>query len=224
MGGHAARQTGGAPRSRRIVCKIPSRKLGRIVAVHSFLARDYVLLMEYDPQISLYREQPCKIRFRHDGRLHVCTPDFLVVDRAGDRRLIRLKPAAQSIAEDDAAFLRAVSNICRERGFDLTIVHEADIRQEPRLRNIGLLRRYSRTELGMRHRLLCRDFFRLTPAPTLGALIESLRDHDVVCPEAVAHTLIWHGVMSTDLDRPLDRQSVIQPAACGFWGNEVERC
>ena len=223
-GDHAAQQIGGAPRSRRIVCKIPSRKLNRIVAVHSFLARDYVLLLEYDPQISLYREQPCKVRFRHNGKVRVCAPDFLVVDRAGTLRLIRLKPKSWAIDEDDAILLHAISNICREHGFEFTIIPEAEIRRQPRLHNLGLLRRYSRTELGMRHRLLCRDFFRLTPAPTLGALIESLRDHDIACPEAVAHALIWHGVMSTDLERPLDRQSVIQPAACGFWGNEVEEC
>lgn len=225
-GGQAARQTG-APRSRRVVCKIPSQKMRRIVPVNSFLARDYVLLMEYNPQVRLYREQPCNIRFRYGGKVRVCTPDFLVVDRTGARRFVRLKPESWAIAEDDAAFLHAVSCICQEHGLEFTLVHEADIRRQPRLHNIGLLRRYSQTEPGMQHRLLCREFLRHTPAPTLGALIETFRDHDIACPEAVAHALIWHGVISTDLNRPLDRQSVIkpaQPAAGGFLGNEVERC
>lgn len=223
-GGHAARQTGGAPRSRRVVCKIPSQKMRRIVAVHSFLARDYVLLMEYDPQISLYREQPCKISYLHDKKMRAFVPDFLVVDRAGVRRLVRLKPESWAIAEDDEVILRTVSNICRANGFEFTLIPEGEIRRQPRLHNIGLLRRYSLTELGMRHRILCREFFRLTPAPTLGALIGFFRKQNIVCPEAVAHAFIWHGLISTDLNIPLDGQSVLQPAACGFLGHEVERC
>jgi hypothetical protein len=224
MGCHAARQTGGAPRSRRIVCKIPSRKLGRIVAVHSFLARDFALLLEYDCEVTSYREHPCKISYLHDNKVRAFVPDFLVVDRAGVRRLVRLKPESWAIAEDDEVILRTVSNICRANGFEFILIPEAEIRRQPRLHNIGLLRRYSLTELGMRHRILCREFFRLTLAPTLGALIEFFCEQNIVCPEAVAHAFIWHGVISTDLNIPLDGQSVIQPTACGFLGNEVEGC
>lgn len=224
MGVHTARQTGGALRSRRIVCKIPSRKLGRIVAVHSFLARDFVLLLEYDHEVTSYCEQPCKISYLHDNKVRAFVPDFLVIDRAGVRRLVRLKPESLAIVEDDEVILRTVSNICRANGSEFTIIPEAEIRRQPRLHNIGLLRRYSLTELGMRHRILCREFFRLTPTPTLGALIEFFREQNILCPEAVAHAFIWHGVISTDLNISLAGQSVIQPAAWGFLGSEVEQC
>jgi hypothetical protein len=226
-GVHAARQTGGAPRSRRIVCKIPSRKLGRIVPVNSFLERDCVFILEYDHEVTFYREQPCKISYLHDNKVYAFVPDFLVVDRASVRRFVRLKPASRVIAEDDEVVFKMVSNICRTHGFEFTIIPEANIRRQPRLHNIGLLRRYSLTELGVRHRILCREFFRLTPTPTLGALIEFFRDQGIVCPEAVAYAVIWHGIFSTDLSLPLDTQSVIQPAQLatdGFWGSEVERC
>lgn len=216
-----------APRSRRVVCKIPSQKLNRIVRAISFLARDCVFILEYDREVTFYREQPCKISFRHDGKVRVCTPDFLVVDRAGDRRFIRLKPASRAIAEDDTAFFKTVLSICREQGFDFTVIPEADIRQQPRLNNIGILRRYSLTELGIRHRILCREFFHLTPTTTLGVLIEFFRDQGIACPEAVAYAFIWHDVISTDLSLPLNAQSVIQPAQLtteGFSGSEVERC
>lgn len=216
-----------APRSRRVVCKIPSQKMRRIVPVNSFLARDFVLLLEYDPEVTSYREQPCKISYLYENKVRAFVPDFLVVDRAGVRRYVRLKPISRAIAEDDEVVFKMVSNICRAHGFEFTIIPEADIRQQPRLHNIGLLRRYSLTELGVRHRILCREFFRLTPTPTLGALIEFFRDQGIACPEALAYAFIWHGILSTDLNLPLDAQSVIQPAQFatdGFSGNEVERC
>jgi hypothetical protein len=193
----------------------------------SFLARDFILLLEYDHEVASYRELPCKIRFQYDGKVRVCTPDFLIVDRAGDRRFIRLKPTSRAIAEDDAAFFKTVLSICREQSFDFVIIPEADIRQQPRLHNVGLLRRYSLTELGIRHRILCREVFRLSTTSTLGTLIEFFRDRGVNSPEAVAYAFIWHGMISTDLTRPLNVQSVIQPArfaTASFLGNEVERC
>lgn len=215
------------PRSRRVVCKFPSRKLNRIVCAVSFLARDYILLLEYDHDIAFYQEQPCKIHFQHNGKVRVCAPDFLVVNRAGDRCFIRIKPVIRVIAEEDHAFFKTVSNICRERGFDFIIALENDIRQQPRLSNIGLLRRYSLTELGIRHRILCREFFSVSPVHPLGALISFFSDNGIIEPEAVAYALIWHGVISTDLNRPLDAQSLLQPACFTtsvFLGSEVNQC
>ena len=57
---------------------IPSSKLGRMVHWKSALVRDYIYLLEYDPYVLSYEEQPCTIAYSYRGQSHTYTPDFLV--------------------------------------------------------------------------------------------------------------------------------------------------
>ena len=61
---------------RKVIGKFPSIKNGRMVWWESQIERDYLYLLEIDPDVVSYEEQPLKIRYYLDGEPHLYTPIF----------------------------------------------------------------------------------------------------------------------------------------------------
>jgi hypothetical protein len=69
-------------RGGNIVGHFPSLKLGRMVAFESLIERDFIYLLDYEPAVEHFSEQPLVIRYQHAGKKRQYTPDFHVVYRA----------------------------------------------------------------------------------------------------------------------------------------------
>jgi hypothetical protein len=70
---------------RKNIGKTPSLKAGRPVWWESLLERDYIVLLEFDPDVITFVEQPFRVRYSFEGRVRHYTPDFLVERKTSGR-------------------------------------------------------------------------------------------------------------------------------------------
>lgn len=200
---------------RSLTGRISAQDNGRL-GFESSLERDWLLCLDFDPAVTLIREQPFSILYEFDGSERRYTPDVLAQYSApnGEGRVIvyEVKPLANLRAEFTQYKLRFKKAIalCRENGWRFKIVTEAHIRT-PFLKNAHFLRKYRRSAI----QELYRD-----------QLIYSIRALGVTTPQALlafaytyeekrmgALTELWRMVASreiiTNFNEPLTMSSHI---------------
>ena len=193
---------------RKNLGKFASVKTGRVAWYESLLERDYMYLLDYERDVSYWHEQPLRIRFSHGGKVHRYTPD-LEVHRASQKQLIEVKPKHQVDSGKWDVLFSAASSVCEQEGYEFLVVTDEIIREEPRLENVKLLWKYSRTEVRPQHQILCNQCFqsRKDELVTLGDLIQLFtRKH---LPTQTLYSLLFWGALDFDLMQPLDRCSQI---------------
>ena len=186
---------------RKVIGKFPSVKAGRPVWWESQLERDYIHLLEFDPDVVTYREQPLRIHCLLDGKVRKYTPDFLVERRAGRKQIVEVKPEEVAIREKYQRFFRAVASVCEKEGYDFLTATEKLIRTQPRLDNVKFLHRYARATILPQHLIECRRFFIECREPSLGLLAEYLSAKGIA--KQVAYALVHQGAVTVDLNAPL---------------------
>lgn len=115
-------------------------------AFESSLERDWLELLDFDPDVLKLRTQPFTIWHEVDGVLRPYTPDVQTLWKRGsfeETVVYEVKPRATLQAEwaDFKPRFRAATRHCKERGWRFKIVHETHIRT-PLLKNAKFLRRY----------------------------------------------------------------------------------
>ncbi len=73
------------------VGQFPSMKMNRMIAFESLLERDFIYLLDYDPGITWFEEQPVRIEYVQEEKLRHYTPDFLLLEQ-GHQVLVECKP------------------------------------------------------------------------------------------------------------------------------------
>src|SRR5919197_4727077 len=69
--------------SRSLTGLVPNPRTQAMTAFESSLERDFLLLLDFDPDVELYEEQPLKITYHDEaGQRRTYTPDVLVRYRA----------------------------------------------------------------------------------------------------------------------------------------------
>ena len=135
---------------KKIIGKFPSLKLGRLIWWESQIERDYIYLLEFDPAVISYEEQPIRISYHLNGKERHYTPDFLV--RQADRNLIvEVKQEKEALKEENQRLFNIVGAICARDDYEFIVVTDKMIRVQPRLDNIKLLTRYQRTPIHDSH-------------------------------------------------------------------------
>jgi len=130
-------------RGGNIVGHFPSMKMKRMVAFESLIERDYLYLLDYEPEIEWFEEQPLTIEYGYDGKVLGYTPDFHIVE-AGRDALVECKPLAFLDRDDNQRKFGVARTWCRNRGWAFRVVTDEDIRAGFRLENVKLLTRYAR--------------------------------------------------------------------------------
>jgi len=186
---------------RKVIGKFPSVKTGRPVWSESPLERDYIFLLEFDPDVVFYREQPLRLHYLLDGTVCTYTPDFLVERSSGAKQIVEVKPEKVALGEEYGRFSRAVASVCEKEGYEFLTATEKLIRTQPRLDNVKLLHRYARATILPQHLIECRRFFIECRKPSLGLLAEYLSAKGIA--KQVAYALVHQGVVTADLNAPL---------------------
>ena len=185
-----------------ITGSFPSLKLGRMVAFESTLERDYLYLLDFEPSVTTFEEQPLTITYEHDGKVRRYTPDFLI--READREvLVECKPAAKLEHNDNPLKFAAARIYCEERGWSFRVVTDMELRRGYLLENIKRLTYYARatvpTDLAFAVTHLCHESEGLT-------IIEIVDQLPQFGPEQVT-VAVWHLVYHHHLrlspNRPL---------------------
>jgi hypothetical protein len=162
----ARRLTNATPN--KVIGRFPSVKMGRAIWWESQIEGDYIYLLEIDPDVVAYKEQPFRIKLEMSGSKRSYVPDFLVVRKSG-RQIVEVKPVEKVTTEENSLLFPVVRQIAAEQRYQYVVVTDGMIRVQPRLNNIKLLFRYARTEIRPQHQL---------------AIINLLQDHRASIAEA----------------------------------------
>ena len=130
-------------RGRNVIGRFPSIKMARMIAFESLIERDFIYLLDHDPEVVWFEEQPLSIPYHHEGRALSYTPDFHLVK--GDRHvLVECKPDRFVDKEENRRKFAAARDWCGQHGWVFRIVTGDQVRTGPRLQNVKLLTRYAR--------------------------------------------------------------------------------
>jgi hypothetical protein len=195
---------------RKNIGKFPSLKNGRAVWYESLLERDFMHLLEADPDVISYKEQPFKIRYALNGKIHLYTPDLLVARRL-KRQIAEVKPEVEAVTEEFQQLIRCVAPICGKDGYEYLVMTEKQIRMQPRLKNIKLLQKYSRARVNYKAQLDAYAFF----AKRKEAALNEVFDYFAYTGAAknIVYALIYWGVLSIDLNRAISPNSIVRLSA-----------
>lgn len=126
-----------------VIGRFPSVKMKRMIAFESLIERDYLYLLDYDPDVEWFEEQPLTIEYQHEGKILHYTPDFHLVEQARDT-LIECKPDKLVDTDENRRKFAVAHDWCRQRGWEFRVVTDLQVRAGFRLQNIKLLTRYAR--------------------------------------------------------------------------------
>ena len=186
----------------------PSLKTGRMIWFESFLERDFIYWLEFDPSVVTFAEQPFTLAYQHLGKTRRYTPDFHVRYAAEQDVLVECKPTVFVETEENQLKFSAAQAWCAERGWSFRVVTEADVRQEPRLANIKLLMRYAR--LGVTPQIQSQVFAALAAASrlSLGQIARLLEPADpTAAVPGVLHLAARHTIAVALDDAPLSLET-----------------
>lgn len=189
----------------RVVGKFPSRKSKRSLHWESQLERDRMCLLEFDPDVISFREQPETFDLLVEGQRYAYTPDIEVITRDGVV-IEEIKPASR--LDQFEPLFAAMSEEMIKRGICFRVITDTVIRLEPRLFNVKYLLRFR--HYGIPEPVLAWSdaFLEENPEPTFGLL---QRELDEVCaPRWMAWTLLAHHIIETDMDAVINTASPIK--------------
>lgn len=200
--------TNGCPRKH--IGRFPSLKSKTSEWFESLLERDMLHLLEIDPGVVFFRTQPLIIKWTTSDQPHFHIPDILVV-RRNTKQIIEVKPEEKTLEEEFILRTKYVSAICRQRGFEYCVVTEKFIQQEPRLSNVKLLFKYSRTDLSQSHQAQLYGFFKERETATVREL-ETIFGFTRIARNIVYALMYW-GHLTVDLNHSISSDSVVMLSA-----------
>lgn len=204
---------------------VANRRDGRMVASESSLERDLLVLLDFDPAVERYEEQPVRIEYRDArGRRRTYTPDVLVHFRQDIAMPgVTLSPLLYEVKYRKDLFdkwreikpkVRAGRAYARERGWRFKLITEREIRT-PYLQSVKFLRQYRRLQPGDAERRLLLDRLREVGESDPESLLLAIHPEPVKRAELLP--TLWHlvavGDIYADLNEPLTMRSPIRAVA-----------
>lgn len=141
----------GKPRSRKVVSrsrsigtgKFPSWKMGRMIQWESIHERNAFCLLDANPSVTKFSEQPCEITYSLGGQARKHYPDILVETLAGTE-LWEVKPGAADIDGETRLRTMLMERDLPALGYRYRMVLGSDLSSEPLLSNSRLILRWGR--------------------------------------------------------------------------------
>lgn len=179
--------------------KYPSWKMGRMVQWESHNELNAYRLLDANPAVRAFYEQPLAIHYCLDGEPHIHYPDTLV-ELGTSRELWEIKPASEAVKPENVARTRFMTEALQNHGFTYRMVLAEDLRREPRLSNVLTLLKYGRQPIGT----LEREQLRLLLEKTGGLCWGAATSGDLG-PRSrfVLSRLALEGQLHVDIEQPL---------------------
>jgi hypothetical protein len=199
---------------------VPNSRTQSMTAFESSLERDFLQLLDFDPDVEFYEEQPVKITYPDaKGRHHTYTPDVLVRYRIGHAQVqrpqtllceVKYRDDLRQHWTDYRPKFRAAQRYARQQGWRFRLVTERHIRT-PYLDNVKFLRSYQAIALNASYQTLILnalvDLEETDPVSLLSALSQDRWQHVEILP--TLWQLLATRQIGTDLSQPLTMQSRI---------------
>lgn len=185
--------------------RYPSIRLQRMVLWDSPHELNAYRLLDSDPAILEFAEQPCIIHYRLNGKCHRHYPDTLVKTAAGDA-LWEIKTASDASRPDVAERTHLMTTHLPAFGFQYQVVLAEDLSRQPRLRNVQFLLRHGREELSFEEQEYARQLF---------TTVDRMKWQAVLCqnykPFTLKHMcrLILEGQLLVDINQAFSPSTII---------------
>ena len=194
-------------RSRKVVTrsrarptgKYPSWKAGRMLQWESPHELKAFRVLDADPDVRTFREQPCVIRYTLAGESRIHYPDVLVESRSR-LELWEIKPAAEAAKPDVAERTRVLAEGLPELGYAYRLQTAEDLAREPRLSNALMLLKFGRVPVPALARERLRRMTEAAGGVFWGAVVSGSLGPGM---RAAVCRLALEGVLSFDRERPL---------------------
>ncbi len=194
---------------RKVVGKFPSLKMGRMIMWESQIERDYLYLVDFDPDVVYCQEQPLIVRYYDDRdcKMHRYTPDFLLVRRSSKKQIIEVKDEKTARSEEYQQLFQRVAPVLHREGYEFIVVTDRMVRVQPLLKNAKLLHKYAATRISNEHLIHLTDLFADRRELPLGELTTLLGSKGISMQQIFA--LLWHGILSIDLGKEINSDSLV---------------
>ncbi|MEU6142987.1 TnsA-like heteromeric transposase endonuclease subunit [Streptomyces sp. NPDC047081] len=174
-----------------------SATCGGHVGYESWLERDHLMLLDFDPLVTGMASQPFRLSWAgSDGKRMRHTPDFFVRRADGTALVVDVRPDKR-IGPDDAVKFAVTAAACRSVGWDFARVGTPD----------GVLMANVRWLSGYRHPRVHRPEVAARLAEVFadgcGLLAGALRVGDQIAVLPVLFHLLWRRVLAVDLEAGL---------------------
>lgn len=189
---------------------VPTQKSERVIPmVHceSTIERDFAYLLEYDPLVEGYEEQPCKISYIFDRKEHYYIPDFCVFWRNRQPSLVECKPVSKLDEPENLQKWTAARRWCTHNLYTFMLITDESLSKLGNLLpNIKLLAGHGHQPITPQAKeYLLRIVQAVNRKLSVAELVE--RANGQLAPNTV-RTCVWHllytGELSADLTQPLN--------------------
>jgi hypothetical protein len=210
----------GQLRSRKVVTrsqsrskgKYPSFKMGRPLQWESFGELNAFRLLDCDPKVVIFSEQPCKILYVHDGVSKSHFPDIFV-ETNGHKELWEVKNDTGALRPEIASRTALLTEHLQIWGYTYRVVLGHDLAKQPRLRNADRLLRFGRYTVTE-----CEQEFIRLALRRRGALVWSdacagaygARGREILCHLALK------GTLSLDMNAEWTHETLFVPGKAGI--------
>ena len=113
-------------------------KMGRMMHWESGNELNAFRLLDCDPNVTSYCEQPCRIAYAMDGVEKIHFPDILVTTTGG-KQLWEVKPRSNALEPEVLVRAAFLARVLPKWGYEYRTVLAEDLVRQPRLSNANLL-------------------------------------------------------------------------------------
>jgi len=133
-------------RGGNMIGRFPSLKMGRMIAFESLIEQDYLFLLDFEPDVLTFTEQPVQIEYFWEGKERHYTPDFHVARKTGEE-IVECKPLELVHSDENQRKFKIAREWCQSQGWSFHVVTDDEIRTGTRLNNVKLLTRHARLSI-----------------------------------------------------------------------------
>lgn len=188
------------------VYKFPSIKCGRIVELESGLEHDRAIILEFDPSVIFFQEQPFALELLYEDKIRRIYPDFLIYRDDGSATVEEIKPADKAGTPENKHKFELEKILLEQHGYKFNVVTDVEIRRGLHLENSRYLLKFRRVQVNDLLRAQVVDALRYQEM-TGCELLRRVKD----LTNDTALSLLAHGVITTDFSIPITPESRFTP-------------
>lgn len=192
----------------RWVGKFPSLKLNRMVGYQSLIERDFIYLLDYDPAVSTYCEQPLAIGYTTDGKRRRYTPDFSLTYNQ-QQFLVECKHHQYMQLAENIPKWRAASDWCSAHHTTFYVITEQMMRRGYYLANVKRLIQAARYTVTPDIKITVQSLLQANSALSIGELTTLLHPQSQTTTLTAILHLAYHQFLWIPLSVPITPDSII---------------
>ncbi|MBE8968781.1 Tn7 transposase TnsA N-terminal domain-containing protein [Nostocales cyanobacterium LEGE 12452] len=196
-----------------------SFKMHSLIWYESLNERNYMYLLEIDPDVLSYSTQPFKISYILDDKVRRYTPDFLV-QRQSKQQIVEIKPSSWLEDEKNVRRFPVIASSLKSLGWEFVIITDEMMNRGSLLNNVKLLYRYAKIPLTLQNLIICHQYFQKKLPIPLSTAINNLQTQGIDKP--ILLKLIFLGFLKTDLMTQLNNNSPLYLSSQAYFAGSGE--